>query len=71
MHADGSPSIVISCLANYAAGDIKLQEGESDKHSWVNLEEAKGHQLIDGIYDELVMAENQRRGKKSEWTRFA
>ena len=25
---------------------------------------------IDGIYDELVMAENKRKGQKSEWQRF-
>ncbi len=70
VHADGNPSLVISCMADYAGGKIKLQEGESDQHAWVSLEEAKNYQLIDGIYDELVMVENQRKGKKSEWQRF-
>ena len=37
---------------------------------WYNvLEEAKNYKLIDGIYDELAMAENRRRGKKTEWQR--
>jgi len=70
VHADGSPSLVISCMADYISGDIKLQEGELDQYAWISLEEAKGYDLIDGIYDELVMTENQRGGKKSEWQRF-
>lgn len=70
VHADGSPSLVISCMADYAGGEIALQKDELDEYAWVSLEGAKNYQLIDGIYDELVMAENQRKGKKSEWQRF-
>ena len=70
VHADGSPSLVISCMADYVSGEIKLKEDESDQYAWVNLEEAKNYQLIDGIYDELVMTENLRKGKKTEWQRF-
>ena len=64
-----SPSLVISCLADYTSGDIKLQLEETDKAEWVTLEEAKEMPLIDGIYDELVMAENKRRGIRNEWKR--
>ncbi len=70
VHSDGNPSLVISCMADYASGEIKLQEGETDKFAWVKLEKAKEYDLIDGIYDELVMAEKQRNGEKSEWKRF-
>ena len=70
VHDDGAPSLVVSCMADYDSGDIKLQEGEADKFEWISLEEAKGYKLIDGIYDELTMAENQRKGTKSEWQRF-
>jgi len=70
VHKDGNPSLVISCLADYISGDVKLQEDEADEFVWVTLEEAKKFQLIDGIYDELVMAENKRRGLKTEWKRF-
>ena len=70
IHADESPSLVISCLAEYESGDIQLQESETDQHEWVSLEEAKSYDLLDGIYDELVMAENLRKGVKSEWKRF-
>tara|TARA_Y100000310_G_scaffold342798_1_gene447488 strand:+ start:1737 stop:2228 length:492 start_codon:yes stop_codon:yes gene_type:complete len=70
VHADGAPSLVVSCMAEHASGDICLQEGEADKFEWVTLLDAKKYDLIDGIYDELVMAENQRKGTKSEWKRM-
>jgi len=70
VHADASPSLVISCMADYVSGEIKLQPEESDQYAWVSLEEAKSYQLIDGIYDELAMVENKRNGKRSEWQRF-
>lgn len=70
VHADGSPSLVISCMADYAGGEIVLQPEESDQFAWVNLEEAKQYDLIDGIYDELVMTERKRKGEKIEWRRF-
>ncbi|MBI4118529.1 MAG: NUDIX domain-containing protein [Parcubacteria group bacterium] len=70
VHEDGSPSLVISCIAEYAGGEITLQEGEADSYAWVTLNDAKGHNLIDGIYDELVLAENQRANRKrAEWAR--
>lgn len=70
IHDDGSPSLVISCIADYESGKIQLQENEADKYAWVSLEEAKTYDLLDGIYDEMVMAENLRKGVKSEWKRF-
>ncbi|KKW46110.1 MAG: hypothetical protein A3A43_02725 [Candidatus Liptonbacteria bacterium RIFCSPLOWO2_01_FULL_56_20] len=70
IHEDKNPSLVISCVADYASGDIRLQEGEADEHAWVTLEEAKQYQLIDGILDELAMAEKKRLGHKMEWKRM-
>jgi 8-oxo-dGTP diphosphatase len=69
VHLDGNPSLVISCLADYQAGEVALQPNETDDFRWVTLAEAKTYQLIDGIYDELTMAENQRYGQKTEWRR--
>jgi 8-oxo-dGTP pyrophosphatase MutT (NUDIX family) len=63
-------SLIVSLIADYDSGEIRLQEEETDKYEWVSLEEAKGYDLIDGIYDELVMAENLRNGTKTEWKRF-
>lgn len=69
VHADDSPSLVISCVADYLSGEVKLEKGETDEFAWVTLEEAKNYDLIDGIYDELVMTEKKRKGDKSEWRR--
>ncbi len=70
VHADGNPSLVISCIADYVSGEVKLQVSETDKYKWVTLKEAKKYELIDGIYDELMMADNKQRGIKTEWKRF-
>lgn len=67
VHQDGAPSLVISCIASYKSGDITLQPEEADESAWVSLEEAKGYDLIDGIYDELAMAEAKRNGQKVLW----
>lgn len=69
IHQDGAPSLVISCSADYESGDIALQAEETDAYEWVTLEEAKGYSLIDGIYDELIMADNQQKGVQTEWQR--
>lgn len=69
VHADGAPSLVISTKADWESGEVTLQESETDQHAWVTLEEAKGYELIDGIYDELCMADARRRGQFGEWKR--
>jgi len=61
--------LVISCLADYESGSVTLKPDETDDYRWVSLEESKSYQLIDGIYDELVMTENQLKGVKNEWQR--
>ena len=70
VHEDGAPSLVISCAADYAGGEVKLQPKEMDQYAWVTLKEAKQYELLDGIYDELMMTEEKRAGKKLEWKRF-
>jgi len=70
IHADKAPSLVISCIADYISGEEKMQKEETEDYAWVNLEEAKKYDLIDGIYDELVMADNKKMGIKTEWKRF-
>ncbi|MGB3988244.1 MAG: NUDIX domain-containing protein [Minisyncoccales bacterium] len=64
VHLDGNPSLVISCMADYLSGEVELEEEESDRFAWVNLKEAKEYQLLDGIFDEIMMVENKRNGLK-------
>lgn len=71
VHADGSPSIVISCIADYAGGDVTLQPEECDEFRWVSTEEAKALPFIDGIYDEFVQIDEWKRtGTKPLWRRI-
>lgn len=70
IHGDGNPSLVISCMSNYVSGEIALQPDETVNFAWVSLEEAKNYDLIDGIYDELVIAERKREGEKVIWKRY-
>lgn len=69
IHSNGHPSLVISCVADYLSGKVTLQKDETDDFAWVDLKEAKNYDLIDGIYDEIVMTERKRSGQKSEWQR--
>ena len=69
VHGDGNPSLVISCLADYQSGEVRLKLDETDDFKWVTLEDAKEYPLIDGIYDELKMVEDLRKGTKTEWQR--
>ncbi len=71
VHEDGAPSLVISCLADFVSGKVKLQEGETDQFAWVSLKEAEKYDFIDGIYDELCLVENKRKGIKEEWKRHS
>jgi len=69
IHSDGNPSLVISCMANYVSGKVKLQKEEADDYCWATLKEAYKLDLLDGIYDELVIVENKLKGIKTEWIR--
>jgi len=71
IHQDGTPSIVISCLADYAGGKIKLQPEECQDFVWATLKEAKNYDLIDGIYDEIAMADAVAQGQNNSWQRSA
>jgi len=56
----GAPGVIISCTADYAGGEIKLQMEENDDFAWVDLDEAKKFDLIDGIYAEMIIAHDKK-----------
>jgi len=51
---DGVPTLIVSLICDYKDGEIKLCD-ELTEHAWVDIEEAKNYDLIDGMYDELKM----------------
>lgn len=67
VHEDGSPSIVVSCTADYVSGSVKLQKEESDQFKWVTIVEAKNYDLIDGIFQEFVQVERRKQGEPALW----
>lgn len=69
LHGDGVPSLVISCMADWESGDVKLDENEADAYAWITPEEAGFYDLIAGIGEELKMASAKRRGEQAEWKR--
>ena len=67
VHQDASPSLIVSCMAEYDGGEIDLDEEEMSEHAWVTVAEAEDYDLISGIYDEIVMADKQRSGEVGKW----
>ncbi len=60
---DGVPVICFSYYAPYVSGEVKLDEDATD-FAWVNLEEAKNYDLIDGVWDEIRQVDDILRSKK-------
>jgi len=66
---DGIPCTIVSLYAEPVGESISLCHALTE-YAWVDLEEAKSIDLIDGIYDELVLLEKKFRGEDIEgWKR--
>jgi len=64
---DGIPTLIISLFADYCSGEVKLNEELID-YAWVNLDEAKNYDLIEGIYEEIKMFDEHLKGENiGEW----
>jgi len=60
---DGLPVLVLSYWTNYKSGKVKMDEDSID-FKWVTLKEAKKHDLIDGIWEEIEMVDKILKKKK-------
>jgi 8-oxo-dGTP pyrophosphatase MutT (NUDIX family) len=54
---NGCSTIIVSLFADYASGDIRLEDEELVDYAWVSLEEAKSYDLIENIYEQLEKIE--------------
>jgi 8-oxo-dGTP pyrophosphatase MutT (NUDIX family) len=64
---DGIPCLIVSLFADAPEGDVRLCNALTECE-WVTLEEAREYDLIEGIYNELVMLDRfLKSGKKMEW----
>ena len=53
---DGIPVVLIKFAAEYKSGEVKVQEGDFTEHAWVNAEEVKKYDCIEGIAEEVSRA---------------
>lgn len=60
---DQIPVVTLSFYADYAGGKVKLSD-DMTEFAWVTSKEAKKYQLIEGIYEEILMADKLLAGKK-------
>jgi len=64
---DNIPCLVISLYAEPKSDEVILDESLTE-YKWVDIEEAKEYDLIEGIYDELVILDNfLKKGKHMKW----
>ncbi|MGD0729390.1 MAG: NUDIX domain-containing protein [Candidatus Micrarchaeaceae archaeon] len=50
---DEIPVILVKFAAKYKSGEVKLEEGSFTDHAWVNEEEVKNYDCIEGIKEEV------------------
>jgi 8-oxo-dGTP pyrophosphatase MutT (NUDIX family) len=50
---NGFSTIIVSLYADYASGEVALDEDELVDYAWVDLDEAKDHDLIENIYEQI------------------
>lgn len=55
---NGFSTIIVSLFAEQDEGEVQLNENELVAYKWVNVEEAKEHDLIENIWEQI---------KKSWW----
>ncbi len=50
---DETPVVLVKFAARYKSGEVKLEEGSFTDYAWVDAEEVKEYECIDGIKDEV------------------
>jgi 8-oxo-dGTP diphosphatase len=58
---DGTPVITLSFYCPYKSGEVIIDE-ENDDYAWVNYEEAKNYDLIEGLLGEIEMVDRILKG---------
>lgn len=66
---DGIPVVVLSFYADYKNGKVKLDIDAVDS-AWVTAKEAAKYELIEGIYEEIVMADKLIKGANPKLVKF-
>ncbi len=51
---DGIPSILIKFAAKYESGEVRLEKGAFTDFAWVNQDEVKNYDCIQGVREEIA-----------------
>ena len=63
IRSDKIPTIIVSLFAEPTTENINLCSALTE-YAWVDLEQAKAYDLIDGIYEELEMLSHYLKEKE-------
>jgi len=66
---DKIPVVTLSYYCDWKSGEVKLNEENID-YRWVTYEEAKNHDLIEGIQEEVEMVDRILKGRSPEKVKF-
>lgn len=69
LRPDGIPVVVLSFCADYKSGEVALDD-DATEFAWVTVREAEKYELIEGIYEEIVMADKLRSGADPSTIKF-
>jgi len=58
---DGMPVVTLSYYGDWKSGDVQLDKENID-YRWVTVEEAKNYDLIEGVLEEIEMADKILKG---------
>lgn len=53
LRPNGFSTIIVSLFAEHDDGEVQLNEDELTEHKWVDVEEAKEHDLIENIWEQI------------------
>ncbi len=51
---DETPVVMVKFAAKYKSGEVKLEEGAFSDYAWVNAEEVKQYDCIEGVREEVA-----------------
>lgn len=66
---DGVPVVTLSWYGDWKLGEVKLNDENID-YKWVTLEEAKNYDLIEGLFEEIEMADKIIKGEDASKVGF-
>ena len=55
---DGIPVVLVNFATRYKSGEVRPEEGAFTDHAWVNAEEIKGYDCIQGVEEEVAETVN-------------